>query len=78
MQIDIHYSFGDGPFVVGGDIDNIPFELNYLHGEAYLIVLTSEFVLRTFCAYSPSEGKLDQLMTGQLIFNLARQLDSEF
>ncbi|QNO12565.1 hypothetical protein SEA_MULCHMANSION_171 [Streptomyces phage MulchMansion] len=78
MQIDIRYSFGQGPYIVGGEIDNIPFEMTYLEGEAYLVVLTTDFVLRTYCVYSPMHGKLDSLMTGQLIFNLARQLDSEF
>ncbi|UEM46929.1 hypothetical protein SEA_TARGARYEN_173 [Streptomyces phage Targaryen] len=78
MQIEIHYSFGEGPFVVGGEIDEIPFELKYHAGEAELVVLTENFVLYTGAAYSPFLGKLDHLMTGQLIFNLARQLDSEF
>lgn len=78
MQIEIHYSFGEGPFVVGGEIDEIPFELKYHAGEAELVVLTENFVLYTGAVYSPFLGKLDHLMTGQLIFNLARQLDSEF
>ncbi|QJD50895.1 hypothetical protein KNV00_gp124 [Streptomyces phage Bmoc] len=77
MQIDIRYSFGNGPYTVGGEIDNIPFEMTYFYGEAYLIVLTEDFVLRTGCMYNPIAGKLDNIMTGQLIFNLARQLDSE-
>lgn len=77
MQIDINYSFGEGPFVVGGEIDNIPFELKYLDGEAYLVVLTRDFVLRTYCVYSPYLGKLDSILTGQLIFNMARQLEEE-
>ena len=77
MQKDIRYSFGNGPYTVGGEIDEVPFEMTYHDGEAYLIVLTDDFVLRTFCVYSPMHGKLDNLMTGQLIFNLARQLDSE-
>ncbi|ASR76569.1 hypothetical protein SEA_SUSHI23_173 [Streptomyces phage Sushi23] len=75
MQIEIHYSFGEGPYIVGGEIDEIPFELKYYEGEAYLVVLTKDFVLRTGCAYSPFLGKLDHLMTGQLIFNLARQMN---
>lgn len=78
MQIDIRYHFGNGPYVVGGDIDNIPFELQYLHGEACLVVLTKDFVLRTLCMYSPMYGKLDNVLAGQLIFNLARQIDDEF
>ncbi|QDK02997.1 hypothetical protein KNU71_gp120 [Streptomyces phage Braelyn] len=78
MQIEIHYSFGEGPFIVGGEIDEIPFELKYYDGEAELVVLTSSFVLYTGATYNPLLGKLDHLMTGQLIFNLARQLDSEF
>lgn len=77
MQIDIHYSLGDGPFIIGGEIDNIPFELKYLHGEACLVVLTRDFVLRTLCMYSPMYGKLDNVLAGQLIFNLARQLEEE-
>lgn len=77
MQIEIHYSFGEGPFIVGGEIDEVPFELKYHEGEAYLVVLTDNFVLTTFCSYSPFLGKLDHLKTGQLIFNMARQLDSE-
>jgi hypothetical protein len=77
MQIDIHYSFGEGPFIVGGDIDKIPFELKYENGEAELVVLTEDFVLSTYAHYNPLLGKLDHLMTGQLIFNMARQLDSE-
>jgi hypothetical protein len=78
MQIEIHYSFGEGPFVVGGEIDEIPFELKYCDGEAELVVLTKDFVLITAAHYNPLLGKLDHIMTGQLIFNLARQLDSEF
>ena len=78
MQIDIRYHFGKGPYVVGGDIDNIPFELEYFYNEAYLVVLTPDFVLRTQCMYNPIEGKLDHILTGQLIFNLARQLNGEF
>jgi hypothetical protein len=78
MQIDIRYSFGEGPYIVGGEIDTIPFELAYFSREAHLVVLTENFVLRTDCIYSPMLGKLDYLLTGQLIFNLARQLDSEF
>ncbi|QGH76444.1 hypothetical protein SEA_DAUBENSKI_167 [Streptomyces phage Daubenski] len=79
MQIDIHYSFGEGPYIVGGEIDEIPFEMKYHQGTAYLVVLTDNFVIRTAAGYGPyHEDKLDQLMVGQLIFNLARQLDSEF
>lgn len=68
---------GEGPFIVGGEIDEVPFELKYHEGEAYLVVLTKDFVLTTFCSYSPFLGKLDHLLTGQLIFNMARQISDE-
>lgn len=80
MQIDIRYSFGEGPYTVGGEIDSVPFEMTYYEGEAYLIVLTESFVLRTGCeytVYNKPGGKLDHIMTGKLIFNLAGKLDSE-
>ena len=77
MNIDISYAFGEGPFIVGGDIDKIPFELQYFEGEAKLVVLTKNFVLCTEAHYNPYLGKLDQLMVGQLIFNMAKQLDNE-
>jgi len=80
MQIDIRYSFGEGPYTVGGEIDSTPFEMTYFDGEAVLVVLTDSFVLRTNCAYSvynQTGGRLDNIMTGRLIFNLAGKLDSE-
>lgn len=79
LNIDIHYSFGEGPFVIGGEINDIPFEMKYFHGYAYLVVLTDDFVLRTSAGYGVYHTeRLDNLEAGQLIYNLAKQLDNEF
>jgi hypothetical protein len=77
VQIEVRYFLEEETYVVGGTIDEVPFELHYLAGEADLVVLTKDFVLRTSAAYSPSDDRLNTDMTGQLIFNMARQLESE-
>lgn len=77
MEIEVRYFLVDNTYVVGGTIDEVPFELHYLDGEADLVVLTKDFVLRTVASYSPADDILSYDMTGQLIFNMARQLENE-
>ena len=77
MQIEMRYRIGDGPYRVGGEIDNIPFELCYDDGEAYIVILTDNLVLRTDAKYNKGLGKLDTNLTGQLIFNLAKKIEEE-
>lgn len=77
MQIEVRYFLEDETYVVGGTINEVPFELHYLDGEADLMVLTKDYVLRTSAAYSPADDALTSKMTGELIFNMAQQLARE-
>lgn len=77
MQIEMRYRLGEGPYRVGGEIDSIPFELCYDDGDAYIILLTENIVLRTEAKYSQGLGELDTELTGRLIFNLAKKLERE-